>query len=187
MEKQKMGALIEGFIERPAIITSQKALVHSIWDMEHWRGNRLLSLSQDHNIVTNEGLDALLDIMFGATAKIATWYVIIFETDTTPVAGTTYGTPVFTETNAAYDEATRPEYIDVPSSGQSISNSASKATFTMNATKSIYGAALLGGGSAPTTKGDTAGGGTMYCAAQDRKSTRLNSSHTDISRMPSSA
>ena len=27
----------------------------------------------------------------------------------------------------------------------------------------------------------------LVCATQDRKSTRLNSSHTDISRMPSSA
>jgi len=36
----------------------------------------------------------------------------------------------------------------------------------MNATKTIYGAALVGGGTDPTVNTDTAGGGTLYCSAQ---------------------
>jgi len=168
MEKSHFGAHIEASIERPAIIPPQRALIHSIWDVEHWRKDFLLSQTRDHNTVTNEGLDALLDIMFHAATQCTTWYVLIFETDTTPAAGTTYAVPVFTETNAAYDEATRVEYVEAAASSQSLTNSANKATFTMNDTKTIYGAALVGkGGVAASTKGDVAlADAFMYCASK---------------------
>lgn len=125
----------------------------------------LLSKSRAENIVTDEGLDALLDIMLHAATQITTWYCVIFETDTTPDGDTTYAVPVFTEW-AAYDEATRPEYEEAASSSQSVTNSANKAEFTANATKTLYGAALVGGGSAPTTKSNVAGGGTLLCAGK---------------------
>ncbi len=100
--------------------------------------------------------------MFHGVAAIATWYIAIFETDTTPVAGTTYATPVYTECTA-YAEATREEFVEAAASSKSITNSASKAEFTMNATKTIYGASLV----SDNTKGDTAvGGACMYCASK---------------------
>lgn len=115
------------------------------------------------NIVTNEGLNHMLDVLAHGTTQISPWYVLVFETDTTPAAGTTYAVPVFTESEA-YDEATRPEYVEAAAASQSITNSANKATFTFNATKTIYGAALVGGGTDGNTKGDVAGGGTMLAA-----------------------
>ncbi len=118
-----------------------------------------------HNIVTNEALDAILNIMLHASTQITTWYVVIVETDTAAAAGMTYAVPVYTE-STAYDEATRPEYTEAAASSQSITNSANKAAFTISATKTIYGAALVGGGTAPTTKGNTAGGGTLFCYAK---------------------
>lgn len=124
-----------------------------------------------HNVVTDEGLDALLDIMLHGTSQITTWYVIIFESDTTPDGSETYAVPVYTE-STAYDEATRPEYVEAASSGQSITNSANKAVFTMNASKTIYGAGLVGiagedsSGSNASTPGDTGGGGTLLCCAK---------------------
>jgi hypothetical protein len=166
MERQHFGDLVEAEIIRPSIIKPQKALIHSIYDVEHWRNGELLSVTRDHNTVTNEGLDSLLGIMFSDVTQITDWYVLIFHTDTTPSSTTTYAVPGFTESNATYDEATRPIYVEPGVVTQSITNTASKATFTMNATATIYGAALIGGGSAATTKGDTAGGGTMYCASQ---------------------
>lgn len=117
------------------------------------------------NIVTNEGLDAILDIMLHAATQLTTWYVAIFESDTTPLATHTYAVPGYTE-STAYDEATRPEYKEAAASSQSITNSANKATFTIDATKTIYGAALVGGGTDADTKGDTAGGGTLLCSCQ---------------------
>lgn len=113
------------------------------------------------NIVVNEGLDAILDIMFHGSTQISPWYCVMFENDHTPAAGNTYNTPGYTETEA-YDGANRPAYDEAAASSQSITNSASRATFTINATKTLYGGALVGGGSAPSEKGNTAGGGTLF-------------------------
>lgn len=114
------------------------------------------------NMVTNQGLDALLNIMFHAATQITTWYCALVESDTAPAAGMTYATPTYTECTA-YDELTRPEYKEAASSSQSITNAANVAVFTISGTKTLYGAALVGGGSAPSTKGNTAGGGTLFC------------------------
>jgi len=135
------------------------------YEVEHWRGSKLIGHTVDSNVCTDEGLNGNLNIMFHGATQITVWYPLIFETDTTPAAGTTYAVPVFTESEA-YAPGTRPEYVEAAASGKSITNSANKAVFTMNATKTIYGAALVGGGSAASTKSDTAGGGTMFSASK---------------------
>jgi hypothetical protein len=43
-----------------------------------------------------------------------------------------------------------------------LTNTANKAVFTINATKTMYGAMILGGGSLPSTKQDK-GAGVLYC------------------------
>jgi len=166
--KSHFGAHIMASVETPRILRP-RFLVESIWDVEHWRKGQLLSQSRDHNICTDEGLNKLLNVMFGGAGsgntQITTWYVLIFESDTTPAAGTTYATPVFTE-STAYDEANRPAFVESNASAKSTDNSASKATFTISSTKTIYGAALVGGGTDADTKDDQAGGGTLYCASK---------------------
>jgi len=125
----------------------------------------LISRSRAENIITDEGLNSILNVFFHADTQITAWYCVIFEDDVTPDGDTTYAVPVFTEWEA-YEEATRPAYVEAESTAKSITNSASKASFEANATKTLYGAALVGGGSAPTTKGNVAGGGTMPCAGK---------------------
>lgn len=143
-----------------------KIRIGSTWTWECYdKDGNLKWTDSNHNTVTNEGLDAILNIMFHASTQITTWYVLIFETNTVPSGATTYAVPVFTE-STAYDELNRVEYVEAAASSQSITNSANKAVFTMNATKTIYGGALVGGGTAASTKSDTAGGGTMFCASQ---------------------
>jgi hypothetical protein len=134
-------------------------------------------VEETRNLVTNEGLDAALDIMFHADTQITTWYVAVFNTNTTILATHTYAAPGYTE-STNYDEANRQAYVEAAASGQSITNSANKATLTMNATETIYGAALVGGGSGATTKGDTAGGGKLWCAAQFASSKNVDSGDT---------
>jgi len=160
----KIGASIIASVERKLII-QPRFLVHSVWDVEHWRKGQLLSLTRDHNVCTDEGLDSLLDIMFHAVTQITTWYVLLFKTDTTPTGDTTYAVPVFTEATE-YDEATREEYVEAAAASQVMTNTASKAEFTISDTVTIYGAALVGGGTDANTKSDVAGGGTMYCASK---------------------
>ena len=118
-------------------------------------------IEKTHNIVTNEGLNHILDIVLHGGTQVSPWYFLIFNTDTTPLAAHTYAVPGFTE-DTNYDEATRQEYVEAAASGQSITNSASRAELTMNSTTTIYGAALV----SLSTKGDVAGGGTLLAAGQ---------------------
>ena len=131
-----------------------------IWEIKIWDKDRLVSKSTAENLITNEGLNHDLNVIFHGVAQIGTWYCILSETDTLPAAGMTYAVPVFTET-IAYNEATRPEYVEAGSTAKEITNAANQAVFTASATKTFYGAALVGGGTSPTVKGDTAGGGTL--------------------------
>jgi len=145
---------------------NQAIKIGGIWDVvcrdkdgnEKW-------VERQHNLVTNQGLNHILDIVLHGSTQITAWYVAIFESDTTILATHTYAAPGYTE-STAYDEATRQAYNEAAASGQSITNSANKATVTISDTKTIYGAALVGGGSAATTKADTAGGGTLLCAVK---------------------
>ena len=144
--------------------------VGSLWEWEHWRKNKfgvsmLISRWADHNLCTDEGLNNLMDVHFSAATQITAWYVLIFEDNHTPAAGNTYAVPGFTE-STAYDEANRPAWQEAGVSSKTITNSANKATFTINATKTIYGGALVGGGTDADTKDDQAGGGVLYCESQ---------------------
>ena len=144
----------------------QRFLAETHWDWECFDKDGKLKWRESHkNICTDQGLNALLDIMFHGATQIATWYVAIFESDYTPLAGDTYATPGYTECTA-YDEATRPEYIEAAASSKVTTNAANRAAFTMNDTKTIYGGALVGGGSGGSTKGNTAGGGKLYAAGR---------------------
>lgn len=146
-----------------------KMVIGSRWAWEHFRKingvYRLIDEWNDPNIMTNEGITYILDAALSGASPITSWYCLVFEDDYTPLATNTYATPGYTE-STAYDEATRPVWTEAGVSTLVITNSASKATFTFNATKTIYGGALVGGGTAASTKGDTAGGGKLICSSQ---------------------
>jgi hypothetical protein len=155
---------IDGAVERGGK-AGDKLKLTAHWKWEHFRKGKLLDQWEYDNVCSNEGLDHLLDVGFHGETPISPWYVLIFESDTTPDGSTTYAVPVFTE-STAYDELTRPEYNEAAASSQSITNSANKAVFTISGTKTIYGAALVGGGTDGNTKGDAAGGGTLFSAGK---------------------
>jgi hypothetical protein len=135
--------------------------VGGIWSGQHVRNGQVIDEWQDHNLVVNEGLDALLNIMFHGTTQITTWYIGVFEANYTPIATVTAATITSASTEStAYDESTRQAYDEAASSGQSITNSASKATFTFNATKVIYGAFLVSASAKSATTG------TLFSAAK---------------------
>ncbi len=142
-----------------------------IFHIEHWRAGKLLRHFDCPNGVTNEGKDALLDIMFHADTQITTWYIAPLKTQTgsgvqdddTYVAIGQAGNE-WTESED-YTEGVRQEFVEGPASSQQINNSGNKAVFTMNATVTIEGVLVVGGGTAPTTKGDNAGGGTLWATA----------------------
>ncbi len=94
------------------------------------------------NIVVNVGLDDVLTKMFKAGTG-PSWYCGLKGTGT-PAAGDTMAShPTWSEIYTQYDETTRPGVTFGAVSGQSVDNSASKATFTFNATITIYGAFMV--------------------------------------------
>lgn len=150
----------------------ERALIKSVWDVEHYRRGVLIDRTRDENTVTAQGINQLIRTMFtgGTQIILANWYVLIFKTDTTPADGTTYATPVFTE-ETEYDNANRPAWQGVAGGSKSATNSANKATFVFNSTSdgnTMYGGALVGGSGGDTdTKGDAADAtGRMYSAAK---------------------
>lgn len=128
---------------------------------EHIRGGEVIDRWEDDNLVVNEGLNSLLGVMFHGDTQIGTWYMGLFEGNYTPLASVTAATITAASTECtAYDETVRQTYVEAAAASQSITNSASRATFTFNATKTIYGAFLV---SNSTKSGTT---GTLFSAAR---------------------
>jgi len=140
----------------------------SIWRWEKWSpvnprsGARAVTDEWTvGNLTTDEGIEHALDVVFSGGAQKSAWYIAIFEDDHTPVAGDTYQTPGYTECTA-YDEGARPTWQEGGVASKSITNSANAASFTFNATKSIYGASLV----SANTKGDSVSGEVLYLSTK---------------------
>lgn len=174
--KAKFGDKTEALVEKGALSNGTLGIT-SHWDWEHWRGGKLIDEWDERNLCTNEGLDSVLNIMFHAATQITVWAVVIFEDDYTPLSTNTYAVPGFTESEA-YAAAVRPDYVEAAAASQSITNSASKAEFAINATKTIYGAALVGGGTDYNTQSDVAGGGTLFSSSQFSSSKSVENGDT---------
>ena len=143
------------------LLPAQKLFVGGRYDGQIIRDGKIIDEFSDDNIVCNEGLNSLLNIMFHGDTQITTWYLGLFEGNYTPVAGVTAASITADSTECtAYSEATRQAYDEAAAASQSITNSASRATFTFNATKTIYGAFLV---SNSTKSGTT---GTLFSAAR---------------------
>lgn len=143
------------------LIPTTKLSVGGRYTIEHVRAGETIDVETIDNLVVNEGLDHVLNTVFHQGAQINTWFLGLFEGNYTPPPTVTAAniSSQSTETTA-YDEATRPEYSEAAPSAQSITNAANKATFTFNATKTIYGAFLISN----SGKGATAG--TLFSAAR---------------------
>lgn len=143
------------------VLMPAQLLVGGVFHGQIVRNGEVIDEFEDHNIAVDQGLNKLLDVMFGGATQISPWYLGVFEGNYVPVAGLTAATLVANATECtAYDEATRQEYTEAAAAAKSITNSAAKATFTFNASKTIYGAFLTSDG----TKGGTAG--TLFSAAR---------------------
>jgi hypothetical protein len=107
---------------------------------EKWR-------DKAHNLVPNGGLQHILDVVFSGATAIATWYVGLINDGPTLAAADVPNSHAGWTEFTAYDEATRQEYVEVRSS-QTLSNTASKATFTVSTNSSVIAGAFLASASA---------------------------------------
>lgn len=136
------------------LMPTTELVVGGVFTVEHVRDGKVIDMFDVPNLVTNEGLNHILDAVFAGATQVGTWYVGLFEGNYTPVATVTAATITAASTECtAYDEVTRVAYNEAAASGQSITNSANKATFTMNATKTVYGAFLVSASAKSATSG----------------------------------
>lgn len=114
-----------------------------LYTVEHIRGGRVLSVERVRNLTPTEGLNYLLSVGVNAGTQIPTFYCGLYEGNYNPVASNTMAAfPGLATECIAYDEASRPAWVEAAPSAGNITNSASKAVFTINASKTIYGAFL---------------------------------------------
>lgn len=151
-------------------LTSGGIMVRGKYSGQIIRAGKIIEEFEDSNLVVNEGLNALNDIMFHGSTQITTWYLGLFEGNYTPVATVTAATITSASTETtAYTSSTRPEYTEAASSSQVTTNSASRASFVFNASKTIYGAFLV----SSSTKSGT--GGTLFSASRFSSSKAVES------------
>lgn len=113
------------------------------------------------NIIVNEGLTHAVETELGNGVQVPTWYVGIFKGNYTPLNTDTAANIASNSTEATeYGETNRVTYVPAAAAAQSITNAASVATFTINATVSIYGAFLV------STNGKSGTGGVLFSAAR---------------------
>jgi hypothetical protein len=136
---------------------------------DHFRKGKLIhSCDQGGNTFTTEGMAYLLNIIFGTTSKAASaiFYVGIFKNNVTPAVGDTAAAKLGAAgtygecQDADYDSPAtdKPGYTIAVTSTATCTNSASAASFTMNAGITVYGAFLS------TGKAKTATTGYLMCA-----------------------
>jgi len=96
------------------------------------------------NIMVDQGLDHILDVAFSSATQLTTWYIAPFEGNYTPVSTDTGANITANSTEStAYTESVRQTWVEAGVTAQSITNSASTADFSINATKTMYGAFLV--------------------------------------------
>lgn len=124
--------------------TIAKAGMDGVYSLEHRRnGEVIYSQPINENLVCDEGLTHILDILFKDGVKVTAWYLGIFEANYTPAADDTAANIAARCTEStAYDEAARVAFTAGTIAANAIDNSAARATFTINATKTMYGVFL---------------------------------------------
>lgn len=122
------------------------------------------------NLVPLEGRQHALNVLIKNVALVATWYCALFSGNVTPDDGWTGASFDGDATEfTSYDETTRVEFVDGALASSSVSNSASKADFTIATGVEdvpLYGAALLQASAKEATSG-------VLLAASNFSSTRI--------------
>ena len=120
--------------------------------------------AESKNLVVNVGLQYMAGVALTGTAQVTTWYIGLYGAgaSNSPAAGDTMASHAGWTEVTDYSEANRVTATFAAATNANpsvVTNSANKATFTMNGTAVVGGAFLT----SDNTKGGTAG--TLFSAA----------------------
>ena len=152
-----------GLITNPGSSEGLKATGRFLIECYDKDGN-LKWADESKNLVVNVGLQYMAGSALTSTAQITTWYVGLYGAgaSNTPAATDTMSSHIGWTENTNYSESTRVAATFAAATNANpsvVTNSASKAQFTMNATTTVGGAFLTSG----SAKGGTTG--TLFSAA----------------------
>jgi len=116
-----------------------------------------------HNIVVNEGLDHSLNVHFLGSSYTAAWYIGLTDGTPTGAAADTIASHGGWTEVTGYSETYRQTLTLGAVSSQSVSNTASKGTFSISTAVTVGGAFLISGDGGTAKGGST--NGTMYGVA----------------------
>ena len=135
----------------------EQAIASTRYLVECFGADGVLKWSDEFdNLVVTAGLNELLDKTFKGSAYTAAWYVGLVGATPTFAAGDTMASHGGWTEIADYSESVRQTLTLGAVSGGSVSNTASKATFSINNTATVGGAFVV---SVNTKSGST---GTLY-------------------------
>ena len=122
--------------------------------------------TKSRNIVTNEGLNHILDVELNALAALTTWFLCGFVDNVTPLAAHDYAVDAVDELDTAdVAEAVRETFNANPASSQSLDNVAGPvAQYTADQAFTFFGAMLKAGSSSFTDTTDDAVH-ILFCSA----------------------
>jgi hypothetical protein len=147
--KVSFSSLVEALASTP-----EGAKIKGLWEVECYGADGKLKWKDNwHNIIVNAGLDHILSVVLAAGTQITSWYLLLTNSSPTVAAADTMASHSGWVENTNYSEGARQAFTPGSVSGQSVDNSASKATFSINATTTVGGACLT----SVSTKGDTTG------------------------------
>jgi hypothetical protein len=101
-----------------------------------------------HNIMTDEGLNHILDVVLHATTQVTTWYVGLALTGTKAAGDTLASHAGWTEFTSY--TGNRVAYNEAAAATKVTTNSASPASFAINGAGTVYGAFLASAASGTT-------------------------------------
>jgi len=105
-----------------------------------FRKGEIVDQWEAENVVTNEGLDDILEKYFNGSSYTSDHYVGLTDGTPTVAGGDTLSSHAGWTEITDYDEANRVALSMNAASSQSIDNNGSEATFSINATVTIGGA-----------------------------------------------
>lgn len=139
---------------------------------------------EDYNLIPAEGIAHILNVVFGATSKVTTWYLAPYTNNYTPVSGITSADFYTTagELQGApegYTQSTRVAWNEGVATAGKIGNlggggGGTRAVFTIvtGSTLAINGAGLL------STSAKYTAGGTLVSATKFASTRTLNNTDT---------
>lgn len=105
------------------------------------RHGRIKWVETAKNLITNQGLDHALDVLFHGASQVTTWYIGLKGAGTVAASDTLASHAGWTE-NENYT-GDRKEFVEAAASSRSITNSANKASFAITSDSQTIAGAFL--------------------------------------------